>query len=385
MSRRTLADRNGFTLIELLVVIAIIAIIVALLLPAVQQAREAARRTSCKNNLKQLGLAVHNYHDAFGVIPPGTMLTQNDMIGVGQQGLCRPTTGPAVITGDRRVGWSWNAFILPFIEQQNVSELIGVNEQPVAAVLQRYQDAFNANNDLKFQEALTIPLATYRCPSDSSIDGQIWRVAVARSSAAGDWQPGPEDDLRPAQVNYVANIHTAGGLPNQARNCTQTISGTTIDTAAEDHRGMFGMHTTPRFRDVTDGLSNTIMIGERAGGWIMDETRPITNEHHHHNGGAQFFGASTSFRARQTSAFGSGPINPFGPANDHTNSMGYSSLHPGGAQFVLGDGSVRFISEVIESDQYSSGKIGGGVLDSEINTVLEFLQARNDGRVVPEF
>lgn len=113
LSVRSLRSR-GFTLIELLVVIAIIAILIALLLPAVQQAREAARRTQCKNNLKQIGLAMHNYHDIFNTLPPGYISRFPNVIVSGEQGL-----------------YSWGAMILPQVEQANLYSVLNVGNTPL--------------------------------------------------------------------------------------------------------------------------------------------------------------------------------------------------------------------------------------------------------------
>src|SRR5512136_2835831 len=111
-------DKRGFTLIELLVVIAIIAVLVALLLPAVQQAREAARRTQCRSSLKQLGLAFHNYHEAFGTFPPGWISKVGDPFpGNGQSG--------NIVTGETSL-WAWGAMILPYIDQQPLSDALNV-------------------------------------------------------------------------------------------------------------------------------------------------------------------------------------------------------------------------------------------------------------------
>ncbi len=128
-------NRRAFTLIELLVVIAIIAILVALLLPAVQQAREAARRSSCKNNLKQLGLAIHNYHDTYRTMPPGVVDDFTDSI------------------------WGWGALILPFVEQGPVYDALRVGNIPLGVRM-------TPGNALDQLSVLQTPISTYRCPSD---------------------------------------------------------------------------------------------------------------------------------------------------------------------------------------------------------------------------
>jgi prepilin-type N-terminal cleavage/methylation domain-containing protein len=129
---------SGFTLIELLVVIAIIAILVALLLPAVQQAREAARRTQCKNNLKQLGLALHNYHDAYKMFPAGHMESGWD--------------GPSY-----RHQFSWLTYMLPYIDQSNVYSLIDFSQIDLST---------SAHQNPVFMPAGTVDVATFICPSD---------------------------------------------------------------------------------------------------------------------------------------------------------------------------------------------------------------------------
>ena len=139
MHRRACKPRRAFTLIELLVVIAIIAILVALLLPAVQQAREAARRTQCKNNLKQIGLAIHNYHDVFNTFPPGYISP-----------IANGNTSSEVGV------YSWGSCILPQLEQTNVQQALSVGMVPLQV------NAANAAN-LKI---LQTPQPAFRCPTD---------------------------------------------------------------------------------------------------------------------------------------------------------------------------------------------------------------------------
>jgi len=142
--------KRGFTLIELLVVIAIIAILVALLLPAVQQAREAARRSSCKNNLKQLGLAMHNYHDTYGLFPPG-YINQFDTV---------PTTSSdySNAVDAEKVAWSWGALVLAQMEQSAMADTLSVGDVRLK----------NALSNATTLTAMQTPLATFRCPSDTA-------------------------------------------------------------------------------------------------------------------------------------------------------------------------------------------------------------------------
>lgn len=205
--------RCGFTLIELLVVIAIIAILVALLLPAVQQAREAARRTQCRNNLKQLGLALHNYHDVHNTLPPGWIGIDN---------------GQPYVDGGNAFGWGTT--ILPMLDQSSL------------------YDRFNTQVgilDPANVPLLTTPQPAFLCPSDVFQDSwQLYRDGTTTVLA----------EL--ASANYVANwgsgsildIDGCEGLP-RGQTCRDT--------------GPFSHNSRIRFRDFKDGLSNTYLLGER--------------------------------------------------------------------------------------------------------------------------
>jgi prepilin-type N-terminal cleavage/methylation domain-containing protein len=209
--------RKGFTLIELLVVIAIIAILVALLLPAVQQAREAARRAQCKNNLKQIGVALHNYHDVHRTLPPG-------FIGVDL------TTRTPNIHGMNSFGWGM--MILPMLDQGTLFKDFNSKVSLLNA----------ANNPAN--EALTQkPLAAYRCPSDTAPD--VWDL----NDDSGNFL------IKLASSNYVGHF---GTLDLDA--CEMTPVQQCFGDGALYH------NSTTRFRDFTDGQSSTLMVGERRSG-----------------------------------------------------------------------------------------------------------------------
>ncbi|MBC8291190.1 MAG: DUF1559 domain-containing protein, partial [Planctomycetes bacterium] len=193
--------KKGFTLIELLVVIAIIAILIALLLPAVQQAREAARRSQCKNNLKQIGLALHNYHETGGTLPPGVINTT------------WPSSGTPLPAASNQLAWS--TMILPFLDQAPLYKKF-LTTQPLAST---------PNNNALAQEILT----AYRCPSDTGEE----QAAQDVTNLGVDW----------GTSNYPGNF--GNGDPNQA-----------IDPLTNQSRvcqGIFGQNTKARTRDIKDG------------------------------------------------------------------------------------------------------------------------------------
>jgi prepilin-type N-terminal cleavage/methylation domain-containing protein/prepilin-type processing-associated H-X9-DG protein len=206
---------RAFTLIELLVVIAILAVMIGLLLPAVQKVRESASRLRCKNNLKQIGLALHNFHDRNGHFPPGYAAIQTNADG----------TGP---------GWGWAAFLLPDLEQDNVYKLIDFT-QPLTAA---------GNHDTVRQ--VNVPFL--RCPSDPRQDP----IPLSDfTSPAGLRTP-------LARSNYVACYGNTPFLGESAAVLTTHLS---IDDISG--RGMFHRNSRTRMADVSDGLSNTLAIGEK--------------------------------------------------------------------------------------------------------------------------
>ncbi len=289
---------RGFTLVELLVVIAIIGILIALLLPAVQAAREAARRSQCSNNMKQIGLALHNYADSFKSFPSGWIW---------------PGSG-------NHECWSWSALILPYMEQGPLHEQVGV----VGNQLWEYQAlAGPAWNTIK--QGLETPLSAFICPSDTEYYG-AGQVHWARRFHGGVAHTAHA--YRPGVSNYLGNV----GYRQKAR-------------AWRNNRGgIFAGNSRVSFRDITDGTSNTFAVGERdtkycrSGSWVG-----VRNA------------AGTGSRGVYTAVGWARPIinapnPPYRWWTDRGCGEGFSSLHPGGAQFVLCDGSVKFISETIDHD-----------------------------------
>ncbi len=339
--------RTGFTLVELLVVIAIIGILIALLLPAVQAAREAARRSQCTNNLKQLALAVHNYHDTYGCFPSGWIRS------------------PAVNNYNM---WAWSAFILPFVEQQPLHDQIkpGMNHlQSLATTLK------NGN----LLGVLSEPITAFRCPSDVG--------PVANSNRNNfPFATGGASGGQIATSNYVA-----------ATDSWRTDDNTTVPWACSQgqfgimSQGIFRQNSDTKIRDVTDGTSNVIALGERRWRIKLDDGTIYTV------GAATMFGVRQSGDRHDVAAGGCPSINVNRAAATGTGTSnwprhGFSSQHPGGAQFALADGSVRFISETIQFDAAGDGTTCANQDDTtvcDVDTTWERLLGMQDGETLGEF
>lgn len=312
MKSLTSGRRKAFTLIELLVVIAIIAILVSLLLPAVQQAREAARRTQCKNNLKQLGLALHNYHDVSNSFPPGWV----------DQG------------ADGNDAWGWTAMVLPYIEQSVLFNQLNVGTSPPIDVLA----------DPALVTLMQIPQSAFSCPSDTG----------PNTNTDAQRQLGASNDISLAKSNYVGN-----GGSNR------------LERFKPDADGVWTENSKVKIRDVTDGTSNTIAVGERA--WVLNGFALRAGVLYMHDSS---YANQTEFGAVLSLGSGQTPINC---TDNAVCRRGFSSNHVGGGQFVLLDGSVRFISENIDhAPDYSSGV-------PNVDSTYERLLSIADGQVIGEF
>ncbi|MBA2115339.1 DUF1559 domain-containing protein [Bremerella alba] len=289
---------RGFTLVELLVVIAIIGVLIALLLPAVQQAREAARRMQCQNNLKQLGLALHNHHDTYGNFPTFTAGSINI---------------------------SYVVHLLPFIEQDNLYDLF---PRDASGNLQ-----ITSSNDVRATNRIDALL----CPSGT----------IQNSTYSG-------------QSDRYTN-HYYGVLGPKGEN-VQTGDDYELDTlggqGGASLQGFFQWQKEMRFADITDGTSNTLAIGEIS--WKDAGChRPWTRGGETQSGGVHSASAKNVFNA----------INAVGyvSASTNWNDASFGSEHPGVAQFLLGDGSVRSVSESVAMTVYRAmaSRNGGETVTSE--------------------
>jgi prepilin-type N-terminal cleavage/methylation domain-containing protein len=343
---------RGFTLIELLVVIAIIAILIALLLPAVQQAREAARRTQCRNNLKQIGLAMHNYHDNFNMFPPGYVFGRS--------------AAAFNMSSVERSNWSWGAMILPYIDQAPMYNTL----QPGQITL----DAHLATTAGRL--ILTTPIAGFVCPSD---------VGPAMNNFNETLNPDPTNAAAPWYNRFVTSNGTdriAIAKSNYVGSACASLSTTPpVDPTQSTGpiNGIFGQNSRTRIRDITDGTTNTILVGERAwqyGNMVVGAATALG-----FSSEICTPGTSAGIKAAGMGALGLAYNGINWSANNRVHQMrGYSSVHVGGAHFTLCDGSVRFVSENIDYN-FATAIPAAGWLDSTFERII----GKSDGQTVGEF
>lgn len=292
-------QRQGFTLVELLVVIAIIGILIALLLPAVQAAREAARRSQCTNNIKQMGLALHNYHDTHKVFPPGNIVQQSWK----DAGACHVYGSPGICCGS--IGWP--AFILPFMEQQSLYDTIDFTKQAWAENSGKHSYHEGAPTVLPYGDPINqfagenMP-KTFKCPSS------------------------PEPFT-------TSKNHKDYGVNGGSGCCERYTTG----------GGLFHINSGNGMNTIVDGTSNTFMILEachywmdRNGNWMDHPANPFLWVNHATAGYVVYAEACNfppnSINCRETRSA--------------------RSFHPGGLNVALADASVRFLSETVNFDVY---------------------------------
>ncbi|MBA3313088.1 MAG: DUF1559 domain-containing protein [Planctomycetota bacterium] len=302
-------SRRGFTLIELLVVIAIIAVLIALLLPAVQQAREAARRTQCKNNLKQIGLGLHNYHDTYNSLMAGSIAIPN-------------SGGTA-----NGHGWTWHASLLPYLEQNGLYNAIqgpdGMGNE---------LGGTGSGKPLVVKDTI---LQMFWCPTQPDVSNGAQKNVVNGKGFQTS--------------NYNGNMGTRIGNGNDNCICTGVATLAQMQTnpwGCMNGNGVFYVNSHTRFGDVIDGLSNTIFVSEvpDTGGDAMGGFGAGCDRKAMFSGGADG-NPPNEMSEYLIAAEGNDPIN--GGAEEAAGSW-----HTGGAHFALGDGSVRFLSENMNMPTY---------------------------------
>ncbi|HEV3260604.1 MAG TPA: DUF1559 domain-containing protein [Gemmataceae bacterium] len=327
-----LSRRLGFTLIELLVVIAIIGVLIGLLLPAVQKVREAANRISCENNLKQIGLGAHNYHDTHDRFPPGIVISPNSQNANPQYVAGGPYTSSLV-------------FLLPYIEQDNIYNTIpkpyfdtngtqgawAYNTPPYD-----FQLGVTPTNGTGLPPFCSFPLKTFQCPSDPGLDQPTTYGVIDAYWTTYD----PVKQLIYIDIDYLPN--PSGALPNWPPGMSNYIGCGGYAGEFGSYKGIYYRNSRTRFADVSDGTSNTIAFGETLAGTrtgIQDFT-------------VAWFGAGT-----MPTAWG---------LSDPVDWYQFSSQHPGIVQFAFADGSVHPLSTGIDYDNYVflSGMADGRVVDS---------------------
>ena len=323
-------NRNGFTLVELLVVIAIIGVLVALLLPAIQAAREAARRMQCANNLKQISLALLGYENSYGEFPAARfgsdLIAPNTVIDCGNgETFTIPDLGNMSDSGASAM-----VMILPFLEQQALFDELQPNTVPI----------WNAKNISTWAPQVADVLSqrpeVYRCPSDTIDEPAQWAhgVPLTVPVAAGSY------------ANVLGSVRPDG--PNGA-----------IKYCGD---GVFFYCRKIRQSEITDGLSNTLFVGETRDGHLTDDSGKAINSNIWSNGNRMQSTMRTTATPLNTPPGVDGGAGLRTQAEAYSNG-GFSSYHPGGANFAYGDGHIVFISDSIDMPTYTvmAGRADEGV------------------------
>lgn len=284
--------RHGFTILELLIILAVLGILISLLAPVVEHTRETSRRASCQNNLRQIGLALHSYHETFGRFPAGATLD-------------RRAPKFRVDGNDEAYSWSWSAQMLPWLGLEHYAQQVHAGEWKVAVVM----------NDPALAPIIGQRLAVWRCPSDNGPDVQPLNSV----------DPPNKKNLFGAPLsNYPAAYgHIAFGERGQT----------------ERESGSFYCDSRTSLADLSDGAAQTILVGERH--WEVAETR--------------WWAANVlGIRAADTIYGGTACwFNLRAKINEHAargipREQGLASNHPGGVQILMADGAVRFLQQSVQ-------------------------------------
>jgi prepilin-type N-terminal cleavage/methylation domain-containing protein/prepilin-type processing-associated H-X9-DG protein len=308
----TFRARRGFTLIELLVVIAIIAILIALLLPAVQQAREAARRTQCKNNQHQLGLALHNYHETFRVFPPSCFKVLLQDTG------SDPYNRQATI---------WGAMLLPYIDQSPLYNSLKFGSYP---------QVWDSGPNLVARQT---PLAAFKCASAPDNSSKFQQLDKDGNPTRDGITIG--DNIAPANYGLVTSSNI--GNPDDATRSSWGNNRIDDTTPIEARfNGPFTQNLCFSTGDILDGTSNTVAMGERF--------RGAKNDAPGNTRFRAYFVIGTPDAQNQHACFvGSIGTTLNSPLETEYGFAGFQSPHSGGVQFLMLDGAVRFVSENLDN------------------------------------
>lgn len=327
-------SQRGFTLVELLVVIAIIGILVALLLPAIQAAREAARRTQCTNNMKQIGIALHNFHDTYQCLPP--MGTED----LGSE--------------DNDSNWGWPVYLMPFMELQSTYDQLQITQGTNVSTFWPYLHGTNYNTlnqalaKPELKQVLQQPVSDFRCPSSTAPSLNTAKPLPYKGGSGGS---------AVATSDYV-------GVNDEQGIRRQDPDGLFVWTRYNEARG---------FKDVLDGLTNTLFVGERC--WELQSQRLGSGVVYGFGGNQD---GDNELASRVGFVYVAGatmmPLNSASSPSGWEHLVGFASNHPGGVNFLVGDGAVRFVSENIDHN-----------LDGNKNSLLEYLVSINDSQVVGQW
>lgn len=354
--------RRGFTLVELLVVITIIGILIALLLPAVQAAREAARRSQCINNLKQIGLAIHNYASATGRLPSAYVTKY-------PQDYYAHSDEPCV--------WGWGALILPYMELEALHTRLRVGSVNMAQVLA---------TDLA---ALQTPIVAYVCPSDTgpALNNFSYSSAIVPADGESDNSythyvtSNGTDRIAIAKSNYVAVAETNQSDTPILCSILQAYSTNPDMCKYGGPNAVFFQNSGVKFSQITDGTSNTFMVGERC--WkVYNLIVGAANALGFSPATSGYSGGGYKRGATGVLGFPYYGINYVISARSH-QPRAFHSNHPGGVHFLLCDGAARFVSENI--DYKLSTAPGTLVSGAWIDSTLEQLCGREDGQTVGSY